>query len=194
MKERNSIYNNYKTQYQFNIGHPNIDYIHFLRSKSNNQNINNSNIISYDEMNIDNKFNNSKIIKKNKYNNKNKLNYIYDEPNINDDINNYIFSLKKKNKNLQNNILKYIKEIKLRDNEIDGYKLKVKALLNQVTEKNNELNLKSNAIIKLSEEKEMNNKETLSNYKNNNSDYNLIKAQLQISKQNEEKYKKKILI
>ena len=136
------------------------------------------------ESNI-NKFNYySNMIQTMRYNNNinNKLKQINEEK-MNNNINNYIDLLQKQNISLQQNIKKFKREIILRDNEIDGYKEKVKALLNQVKDKNNDLDKKRNVILKLNEEKEINNVNQAppNNINNINiSDYNLMKIQLQL--------------
>ena len=121
-----------------------------------------------------------------------KLNQINEEQNINYMNNNnnqnaYIDQLKKENLGLLAFLNNIKKEIIMKDNEIDGYKEKVKALLNQVKDKNNDLNKKRNVIIKLNEEKEMINN---NQKQNNNTEYNLMKINLQYCIREKEKYQK----
>ena len=61
----------------------------------------------------------------------------------------------------------------MKDEEIDGYKEKVKALLNQIKDKNNILNRKNNTILKLNDEME------LKNINNSNTEIIYLKNQLQ---------------
>ena len=187
MNEIISRENNYRSppininrKYQNN----NILYMNNISSR-NNFPINNINI--YENMNESNinKFNYySNMIQTMRYNNNinNKLKQINEEK-MNNNISNYIDLLQKQNISLQQNIKKFKREIILRDNEIDGYKEKVKALLNQVKDKNNDLDKKRNVILKLNEEKEINNinQAPPNNINNINiSDYNLMKIQLQL--------------
>ena len=142
-----------------------------------NENINGSNI------NLENNY--IDFRRTMKYNNDIKKQLINEGQNTN--INNYISNLTKENLSLHTYIKKFKKEISLRDNEIDGYKQKVKALLAQVKDKNNDLTIKKKTILKLSEEKKLeNNNMSQNRYKNN--ELNLMKIKLQLSVKENEKY------
>ena len=123
----------------------------------------------------DNYINNINIIKSNK---------------VNDSEQNQISSSKNENFTLNQIIQTFKNEILLKDEEIDGYKEKVKALLIQIKDKNNVLNRKNNTILKLNDEMEINN---INNYKNimNNTKQEIkyLNYQLKLSNEKNEKLK-----
>ena len=172
----------------------------------NNYFLNNKNSDIYDniiETNINNTnyCNNFRPIPN--YNNNNGYNYDLDpEHSFSSDINNFFLNLnnnvslmKQENITLKNNIKKYRKKLLSKDREIDNYKQKVKALLNQVQDKNYDLDIKKNTIIKLSEEKEIFYKihSPKNNINSNNNEIYSLKIQLQQQYKEKEQYKKKIL-
>ena len=151
----------------------------------------------YDDI-IDTKINNT-----NNFNNIGHI-QIYNNDDANEDynpnianyfsnLNNNVKLIKKENILLQNKINKYKKQIISKDNEIDNYKQKVRCLLNQVQDKNYDIRIKQNTIIKLSEEKDIFqiNQTSQNNQINKNELYNL-KLQLQMQQKEKENYIKKI--
>ena len=120
------------------------------------------------------------------------------EQEYNPEINNYFNNLnndmnliKQENKSLLNKIKKYKKQIISRDNEIINYKQKVRALLTQVQDKNYDLSIKKDTIIKLSEEKDLfftNHCQTPTNNMNNKNELYKMKVQLQYALKEKEKY------
>ena len=151
----------------------------------------------YDDI-IDTKINNT-----NNFNNIGHI-QIYNNDDVNEDynpnianyfsnLNNNVKLIKKENILLQNKINKYKKQIISKDNEIDNYKQKVRCLLNQVQDKNYDIRIKQNTIIKLSEEKDIFqiNQTSQNNQINKNELYNL-KLQLQMQQKEKENYIKKI--
>ena len=88
----------------------------------------------------------------------------------------------------------YIKKCKAKiiskDKEIEGYKEKVKSLLNRINEKNNEIILKDSIIVKLNEEKELNINLSNNIDDNSNIDKKSMQYQLELSFNEIEKYKK----
>ena len=152
-------------------------------------NINNQNI-----------YNNLKQIQiyKSEYD-KNNLYNFDQEDDFSSDINNFFMNLntnvslmKSENTTLKNDIKKYRKKLLSKDKEIDNYKQKVRALLNQVQDKNYDLGVKRNTIIKLSEEKEMINMNQSPSNKSLNEIYTL-KIQSQKLYTEKEQYKKQII-
>ena len=169
----------------------NILYKNYMTNR-NNLIQKNNNIEGFENINVtsnDNSYSNFQ--KTMRYNNiLNKLNSFNDEKGINNNINNFIESIKHENLSLKAIVKKLKKELVQRDNEIDIFKIKVKALLGQVQDKNNDLNKKRDLIIKLNEEKEINSMSPIQNTSNNNTNqtnYNLIKKQLDIANREKEK-------
>ena len=108
-------------------------------------------------------------------------------------LNNNVSLMKKENITLKNNLRKYKKKLLSKDKEIDNYKQKVRALLTQVQDKNYDLNIKKNTIIKLSEEKDF--FYTSLTPKNNTTHNEILslRSQLQNQLKEKEKYKKQII-
>ena len=154
------------------------------------------------ETNINNKNIYTNLRQVPKYNNKYDPNNLYtseQEDDFSSDINNFFMNLnnnvsimKKENITLKNDIKKYRKKLVSKDKEIDNYKQKVRALLNQVQDKNYDLGVKRNTIIKLSEEKEMINMAQIPNNKNMNEIY-VLRMQLHQQLTEKEKYKNQII-
>ena len=172
-------------------GQNNMIYMNYITNRNYKQ-VNNIGLYN----NINEAVNNANIRRTMRYNDdiKNKLNKINEEQNqnnanniVNNNTNYYIDKLNKENIKLRAFLNKIRKEILLKDNEIDGYKEKVKALLNQVKDKNDDLNKKRNVIIKLNEEKEMINN---NQKESNNTAFNLMKINLQSCIREKEKYQK----
>ena len=188
LKEKNFISPPAHRRYQSN-NNLYMNYIINRNSLPNNNNIviNNENINNDLDINEDNNYY-PNIIRTSRYNYN--INNINNSKNykISNNINNYIDLLQKQNISLQSRFKKMKRELVLKDNEIDGFKEKVKALLQQVKDKNIDLDKKRNVILKLNEEKEINNINQIQNNNNiNNTEYNLLKIQLQISNREKEK-------
>ena len=149
----------------------------------------NKNIEGYGIINNDNSYSN--FHKTMRYNNNilNQLNQTNEEKDFNNNIYSLIESLNNENLSLKTIVKNIKKELNQRDNEIDIYKIKVKALLGQVQDKNIDLNKKRNIIIKLNEEKEINSMTPTQNSSNslNQTNYNLIKKQLDIANREKDK-------
>ena len=138
-----------------------------------------------------------------RYNNnhyaQNKLHSLDKEDDFSTNINNFFMNLntnvslmRTENITLKNNIKKYKKKLLSKDKEIDNYKQKVRALLNQVQDKNYDIDIKRNTIIKLSEEKEIIQiNQTPTN--NNKNEILALKVQLQQQLKEKENYKKYII-
>ena len=168
-------------------------FMNYITSRNNNQH-KNIDIDTFDYINEENinqdNYNNYLFQKSMRYKNdiKYKLNQINDKQNINNNLDNYIDLLQKQNLTLRLYIKQFKKELISKDSEIDGYKEKVKALLNQVKDKNDDLDKKRNVILKLNEEKGMNNiVQTNDDMNNNKTELNLIKIQLKIINREKEK-------
>ena len=130
----------------------------------------------------------------------NNLYNIEPEQNYNSDITNYFMNInnnvklmKQENLSLQKKIRIYKKQVISKDNEIENYKQKVRCLLSQVQDKNQDIKKKRNAIIKLSEEKDMfQSSQTPTNNMNNKNEIFTLKLQLQLVLKEKEKYLKQI--
>ena len=157
------------------------------------------------ETNINNRnhYNNLKQISMYNNNNNHKKNKLYSldkEDDFSSDINNFFMNLntnvslmRTENITLKNNIKKYKKKLLSKDKEIDNYKQKVRALLTQVQDKNYDIDVKKNTIVKLTEEKEMINinKSPVNNM--NKNEIQNLKVQLQQQFKEKEKYRKQMI-
>jgi hypothetical protein len=185
-------------------------YLYSNTQRLNNFFLQNDNSDFYEDIietniNNTNHFNNLKQISR--YNNNNlKKNNLYNldkEDDFSTNINNFFMNLntnvslmRTENITLKNNIKKYKKKLISKDKEIDNYKQKVRALLTQVQDKNYDIDIKRNTIIKLSEEKEMIHiKQMPTNNMNinNNNEILALKVQLQQLLKEKENYKKHII-
>ena len=172
----------------------NLRYLNINSHRTNNYPILNDDSDLYDDLietkiNNTNNFNNIGQIQL--YNNNNDLDEDYN-PKITNyfmNLNNNVKLIKKQNIFLQNKIKKYQNQIISKDNEIDNYKQKVRCLLNQVQNKNYDIIIKQNTIIKLSEEKDIFqiNQNSTNAIINKNELYNL-RLQLQLQTKEKEKY------
>ena len=130
----------------------------------------------------------------------NKLYNIEPEQEYNSDITNYFMNInnnvklmKQENICLQKKIRMYKKQVISKDNEIENYKQKVRCLLSQVQDKNQDIKKKRNAIIKLSEVKDIfQSSQTPTNNMRNNNEIYTLKLQLQLVLKEKEKYLKQI--
>ena len=108
-------------------------------------------------------------------------------------INNNVKLMKQENLSLQKKIRMYKKQVISKDNEIENYKQKVRCLLSQVQDKNQDIKKKRNAIIKLSEVKDIfQSSQTPKNNMNNKNEICTLKLQLQLVLKEKEKYLKQI--
>ena len=107
---------------------------------------------------------------------------------------NYVEDININNKITNNDREKLIKEIVIRDREIEGYKEKVKALLAQIKEKNYNLIKKDSTILNLCEGKEENSNNNLSEILNGYSNNNIenMKNLLKFYSDSLEKYKNEV--
>ena len=153
-----------------NILNKNINYFNFYT---------NNNQFSKIHRNAYNKIGNFNITEEKYHKNNYDMNMIGSNKNID--------KIKNENIILHTYIKKYKKLILSKDNEIEGYKEKVKALLSRINEKNSEIVLKGNIILKLNEDKE---KYYLSNNNNNNTNINALQNQLELAINELEQYKK----
>ena len=137
----------------------------------------NTNTNNYD--NRDQKNNNRKLFKSvNNAHNKNNQIY-FDEGEL--------VRLKNENISLFSSLKKIEEDSKYKDIEINGYKMKLKALLNHIKEKNNMLYQKNNLILQLFEEQEKS-----PNYRDRGTGRdNLANNLLRISNNQIQKYKNK---
>ena len=132
------------------------NYIQNIAYTQNNNNILSeeyNNILENENMEIDDLYNDDNI----------KNNNIHTFKSINDRYKNKYYldlkesnRLKKENNSLFTSLKQIEKESKIKDIEINRYKQKMKALLNQIKEKNNILYNKNNLILKLYDEQEVN--------------------------------------
>ena len=108
-------------------------------------------------------------------------------------INNNVKLMKQENLSLHKIIRMYKKQVISKDNEIENYKQKVRCLLSQVQDKNQDIKKKRNAIIKLSEVKDIFQlSQTPTNNMNNKNEIYTLKLQLQLVLKEKEKYLKQI--
>ena len=152
-------------------------------------------------INNTNNYNNLKQIPR--YNNqKNRLYNLVKEDDFSSDINNFFMNLntnvslmRTENITLKNNIKKYKKKLLSKDKEIENYKQKVRALLTQVQDKNYDIDVKRNTIVKLSEEKQMIqiNQASTTNMNINKNEIKSLKVQLQKQIKEKEIYKKQMI-
>jgi len=148
----------------------NINYFNFYT---------NNNQFSKNQRNVYDKIGNFNITEEKYHKNNYDMNIIGSNKNID--------KIKNENIILHTYIKKYKKLILSKDNEIEGYKEKVKALLSRINEKNSEIVLKGNIILKLNEDKE---KYYSSNNNNNNININTLQNQLELAINEIEQYKK----
>ena len=153
-----------------NILNKNINYFNFYT---------NNNQFSKIHRNAYDKIGNFNITEEKYHRNNYDMNMIGSNKNID--------KIKNENIILHTYIKKYKKLILSKDNEIEGYKEKVKALLSRINEKNSEIVLKGNIILKLNEDKE---KYYLSNNNNNNTNINTLQNQLELAINELDQYKK----